>query len=197
MRLAGFWSSRYRRPRLQWSTPPADTQELAMEMLDPGAPGGTVTHRLVYGMPPGISGLAAVPAGAAEGVNDCGRRGYGGRARRGARRITTTWWSWRWTPGSAWQPERPGPPWHHASAVTCWPGANRSRPTTARDGIPARTGEPDRRLSGAPHDKVTAVDGPGAANARRLGFQATRQRLSRTGRSALLRRRSSLSVRGR
>ncbi len=28
--------------------------------------------------PPNISSLAAVPAGAAEGVNDFGRRGYGG-----------------------------------------------------------------------------------------------------------------------
>jgi len=44
----------------------------------PDAPGGTFTHWLVYGMPPNISSLAAVPAGAAEGVNDFGRRGYGG-----------------------------------------------------------------------------------------------------------------------
>jgi len=67
-----------RRPRLQWSTPPPGTQELAIEMLDPDAPGGTFTHWLAYGLPPGISSLAAVPAGAAEGVNDFGRPGYGG-----------------------------------------------------------------------------------------------------------------------
>jgi Raf kinase inhibitor-like YbhB/YbcL family protein len=67
-----------RRPRLQWSTPPPGTQELAIEMLDPDAPGGTFTHWLVYGLPPGLASLAAVPAGAAEGVNDFGRRGYGG-----------------------------------------------------------------------------------------------------------------------
>jgi Raf kinase inhibitor-like YbhB/YbcL family protein len=48
-------------------------------MLDPDAPGGTFTHWLVYGIPPDISGLtAAVPAGAREGTNDFGRRGYGG-----------------------------------------------------------------------------------------------------------------------
>ncbi|MGW5153127.1 YbhB/YbcL family Raf kinase inhibitor-like protein [Rhodococcus koreensis] len=67
-----------RLPRLRWSTPPPGTQELAIEMLDPDAPGGTFTHWLVYGIPPGISSLAAVPAGAAEGVNDFGRRGYRG-----------------------------------------------------------------------------------------------------------------------
>ncbi len=67
-----------RLPRLQWSTPPPGTQELAIEMLDPDAPGGTFTHWLVYGLPPGISSLPAVPANAAEGVNDYGRRGYGG-----------------------------------------------------------------------------------------------------------------------
>jgi Raf kinase inhibitor-like YbhB/YbcL family protein len=67
-----------RLPRLAWSTPPPGTQELAIEMLDPDAPGGTFTHWLVYGLPPGISSLAAVPAGAAEGVNDFGRRGYRG-----------------------------------------------------------------------------------------------------------------------
>jgi Raf kinase inhibitor-like YbhB/YbcL family protein len=67
-----------RLPRLEWSTPPAGTRELAIEMLDPDAPGGTFTHWLVYGLPPGLSSLTAVPAGAAEGVNDFGRRGYGG-----------------------------------------------------------------------------------------------------------------------
>jgi phosphatidylethanolamine-binding protein (PEBP) family uncharacterized protein len=36
-------------PRLQWSTPPSGTQELAVETLDPDAPGGTFTHWLVYG----------------------------------------------------------------------------------------------------------------------------------------------------
>jgi hypothetical protein len=35
-------------------------------------------HWLVYGIPPGISSMAAAPAGAAQGVNGFGRRGYGG-----------------------------------------------------------------------------------------------------------------------
>jgi Raf kinase inhibitor-like YbhB/YbcL family protein len=67
-----------RLPRLQWSTPPSGTRELAIEMLDPDAPGGTFTHWLAYGIRAAISGLAALPAGALEGVNDFGRRGYGG-----------------------------------------------------------------------------------------------------------------------
>ena len=67
-----------RLPRLQWSTPPSGTQEVAIEMLDPDAPGGTFTHWLAYGLSPGMSSLAAMPANAAEGVNDFGRRGYGG-----------------------------------------------------------------------------------------------------------------------
>ena len=33
-----------RLPRLHWSTPPSGTQEVAIEMLDPDAPGGTFTH---------------------------------------------------------------------------------------------------------------------------------------------------------
>src|SRR5262249_15489936 len=37
-----------RLPRLQWSTQPSGTRELAVEMLDPDARGGTFTHRLVY-----------------------------------------------------------------------------------------------------------------------------------------------------
>ena len=65
-------------PRLRWSTPPPGTQELAGAMPGPGAPGGAVTHWLVYGLPAGTARLAAAPAGAAEGVNDCGRPGYGG-----------------------------------------------------------------------------------------------------------------------
>ncbi len=131
-----------RLPRLQWSTPPSGTQELVIEMLDPDAPGGTFTHWLAYGLPPGISSLPAVPANAAEAVNDFGRRGYGARARRGARRIATTWWSWRWAPGWIWQPERPGRSWSRGSPVTCLAGANWSRPTSAADRVPARAASP-------------------------------------------------------
>jgi len=55
-------------PRLERSTPPSGTEKLAIEMLDPDAPGGIFTRWLVYGVPPGIRR----PGGAA------GRRGYGG-----------------------------------------------------------------------------------------------------------------------
>ena len=67
-----------RLPRLEWSAPPAGTRELAIKMIDPDAPGGTFTHWLAYRIPPVISSLAGLPAGAREGVNDFGRRGYGG-----------------------------------------------------------------------------------------------------------------------
>jgi Raf kinase inhibitor-like YbhB/YbcL family protein len=67
-----------RPPRLEWSAPPSGTQELAIEMLDPDAPGRTFTHWLVYGVPPASSSLATLPPGAVEGVNDFGQRGYGG-----------------------------------------------------------------------------------------------------------------------
>jgi hypothetical protein len=129
-----------RLPRLEWSTPPPGTQELAIEMLDPDAPGGTFTHWLVYGLPPGLSSLTAVPAGAAEGVNDFGRRGYGVRARRAAPRTTTISWSLRWTPGSVWRPGRGGPIWSHAPAVTCSAGANWSPPTSAPSRAPILPG---------------------------------------------------------
>ena len=112
-------------PRLEWSTPPSGTQELAIEMLDPDAPGGTFTHWLVYGMPPNISSLAAVPAGAAEGVNDFGRRGYGGPCPpRGAAHhyhfVVLALDTRLGLPARS-NKVRSG---RHASAVTCWAGAN-------------------------------------------------------------------------
>ena len=68
-----------RMPRLEWSPPPAGTQELAVEMLDPDAPGGTFTHWLVYSIPPEASRLGpSLPAGVLEGMNDFGTPGYGG-----------------------------------------------------------------------------------------------------------------------
>lgn len=47
-------------------------------MPGPDALGGTFTHWLAYGLSAGMSSLAAMPANAAEGVNNFGRRGYGG-----------------------------------------------------------------------------------------------------------------------
>jgi hypothetical protein len=43
--------------RLEWSTPLSGIQQLAVELLDPGAPGGTFTHWLVYGISPGITNV--------------------------------------------------------------------------------------------------------------------------------------------
>lgn len=68
-----------RMPRLEWSSPPTGTQELAVEMLDPDAPGGTFTHWLAYGIPVEASSLGPpLPARVLEGMNDFGKRGYGG-----------------------------------------------------------------------------------------------------------------------
>src|SRR5262249_62068796 len=44
----------------------------------PAAPGGPSPHGLVYGIPPPVPSLAGARAGAAEGVNGFGGRGYGG-----------------------------------------------------------------------------------------------------------------------
>jgi len=65
-------------PPLEWTGVPDATQSIAIIVDDPDAPGGTFTHWLAYGLSPGMSSLAAMPANAAEGVNDFGRRGYGG-----------------------------------------------------------------------------------------------------------------------
>jgi phosphatidylethanolamine-binding protein (PEBP) family uncharacterized protein len=83
-----------RRPRLQWSTPPSGTPELAVEMLDPDAPGGTFTHWLVYGIPPGISSMAAAPAPRKASTASAGAA-MAARARHAAPRTTTTSWSSR------------------------------------------------------------------------------------------------------
>jgi Phosphatidylethanolamine-binding protein len=108
-----------RRPRLQWITPPPGTQELAIEMLDPDALGGTFTHWLVYGLPPGLAGLAAVRPARQRASTTSAAAATAARVRRGAQRITSTSWSLHWTRGWACQPGRHGPMWSHASAVTC------------------------------------------------------------------------------
>lgn len=68
-----------RPPRLEWGAPPAGSRELAVEVLDPDAPGGTFTHWLAYAIPAEASGLGpSLPAGVLEGTNDFSRRGYSG-----------------------------------------------------------------------------------------------------------------------
>jgi hypothetical protein len=124
-----------RRPHLQWSTPPSGTRELVIEMLDPDAPGGTFTHWLVYGIPPGTSSLAAVRSARQKASMTSADAATAARARRAAPRTITTSWFLRWTPGWTWPPERHDPIWNHASAVTCSPGANWSPPTIAPEHV--------------------------------------------------------------
>jgi Raf kinase inhibitor-like YbhB/YbcL family protein len=74
-------------PALTWEGVPDGTAELALVVDDPDAPGGTFTHWLVYGLDPGVTGLAegvpkdadiAGPPALRQGVNGMGTAGYGG-----------------------------------------------------------------------------------------------------------------------
>lgn len=87
-----------RSPPVEWSGVPGSARELALLVDDPDAPGGTFTHWVVIGLPPGIQGLkpgvpaeANLPVGslveadgavpgkpARQGKNDFGKVGYGG-----------------------------------------------------------------------------------------------------------------------
>ena len=77
-----------RRPRLQWSMPPAGTQELAIETFDPDAPGGTFTHWLVCRLPSGISSLAAPPTGRQKASTTSAGAATAARSRRAGPLIT-------------------------------------------------------------------------------------------------------------
>jgi Raf kinase inhibitor-like YbhB/YbcL family protein len=76
-------------PPLRWSGVPAGTRELALELIDPDAPGGPFLHWAVARIRPTIKVLAAgesVPPGAVAGSNSFGKVGYGGPCPpRGAR----------------------------------------------------------------------------------------------------------------
>ncbi|MGD2128551.1 MAG: YbhB/YbcL family Raf kinase inhibitor-like protein [Lysobacterales bacterium] len=76
-------------PPLEWSDPPEGTQSLALivddpDAPDPAAPRMTWVHWVLYDLPATAGGLAeavesaALPKGAAEGLNDWKRTGYGG-----------------------------------------------------------------------------------------------------------------------
>jgi len=67
-------------PPLQWSGVPGDARSLALLLEDPDAPGGTFVHWTAYAIEPATTGLrqGQVPAGAREGENSFGDRGYGG-----------------------------------------------------------------------------------------------------------------------
>ena len=68
-------------PAVHWSGEPEQTKSFAMIMDDPDAPSGAWTHWLVWDIPTSIHELPegdghAIPAKI--GINDFGRRGYGG-----------------------------------------------------------------------------------------------------------------------
>ncbi len=68
-------------PPLRWSGVPANTRELALELIDRDAPGGPFIHWAVAGIPPSLGSLSAgeaVPRGAVAGRNGFGKDGYGG-----------------------------------------------------------------------------------------------------------------------
>jgi Raf kinase inhibitor-like YbhB/YbcL family protein len=76
-------------PSLEWSGTPAETKSLVLivddpDAPDPAAPKMTWVHWVLYNIPPSVQGLeenitsASLPAGTKEGVNDWGRKGYGG-----------------------------------------------------------------------------------------------------------------------
>jgi Raf kinase inhibitor-like YbhB/YbcL family protein len=72
-------------PALAWSEPPAGTQSFALVVDDPDAPKKTVTHWLLYDLPPatralpeGVATKPKLPDGSRQGKNDHGKIGYSG-----------------------------------------------------------------------------------------------------------------------
>ncbi|HET7486413.1 MAG TPA: YbhB/YbcL family Raf kinase inhibitor-like protein [Acidimicrobiales bacterium] len=65
-------------PALAWSAVPAGTEELAVAVEDPDAPGGVYVHWLVVGIDPAAGGLAGVPAGATVLPGSNGKAAYAG-----------------------------------------------------------------------------------------------------------------------
>ncbi len=74
-------------PPLRWSGVPDGTRSLALIVDDPDAPDPAApkmvwSHWVVYNLPPGMDGLpegiAGLPAGGLDGINDWNRVGYGG-----------------------------------------------------------------------------------------------------------------------
>ena len=63
-------------PELAWKGVPDETEQLALALEDPDAPGGTFTHWLVYRLDPSSTGISAGPLH--EGENDFDSTGYRG-----------------------------------------------------------------------------------------------------------------------
>ena len=67
-------------PPLMWQDAPEDTVCFAIDMFDPDAPGRGWVHWVMYNIPESVLSIdeGVVPQGCREGVNDFGKRGYGG-----------------------------------------------------------------------------------------------------------------------
>jgi Raf kinase inhibitor-like YbhB/YbcL family protein len=67
-------------PPLSIGNMPEGTKSLALIVDDPDAPAGTWVHWVVWNIPPGTREIpeGSAPAGAAQGLNDFRKRGYGG-----------------------------------------------------------------------------------------------------------------------
>jgi Raf kinase inhibitor-like YbhB/YbcL family protein len=74
-------------PALRWEGVPVGTAEVALLVEDPDAPGGTFVHWVLWGVgaTPGELPAGQLPAGANEGRNDFGRRGWNGPCPPGGR----------------------------------------------------------------------------------------------------------------
>lgn len=75
-------------PPLSWEEPPSGARSLALIVEDPGAPGGTFAHWVLFNLPTNLRGLdAAIPTdtellqGAVQGSNGSGDVGYVGPCR--------------------------------------------------------------------------------------------------------------------
>jgi putative phosphoribosyl transferase len=70
-------------PELSWSNVPPGTQSLALVVHDPDSPGGDFAHWIVYDIPANATGIplgaasnAGLPAGAVQGTNGKGAKGW-------------------------------------------------------------------------------------------------------------------------
>lgn len=65
-------------PPLSWSGVPEEARSLVLVMDDPDAPSGTFDHWVLYGIPPGTTGLGEGESAGTAGVNSRGENGYAG-----------------------------------------------------------------------------------------------------------------------
>ena len=74
-----------RSPPLSWTGVPSETRSIALIADDPDAPRGTWVHWVLYGialdvseLPGGVPSRDSLEGGARHGINDFGRKEYGG-----------------------------------------------------------------------------------------------------------------------